>query len=382
MWLIFAGDLTSIAQTIADALSFLPPWTVLLLVLIAAMVAAWLLHVVAMRIVRRFSHGRLTYLRSVLDESRHAFRFAIVVIALAIALPTAPIGSDTESLVARLLLFGTICLLGWIALIALHIGSDLYLARFRLDVGDSLLARKQLTQVRLLVRAIDTVIIVLTAGFALMTFDAVRQYGVSLFASAGVAGIIAGLAARPVLSNLFAGVQLAFTQPIRLEDAVTVENEYGWIEEITSTYVVIRIWDMRRLIVPLSYFIEKPFYNWTRQLPTTLGSVIFFVDYAAPLDVIRVKAAEIVALTKQDKPRVTSVQVINMRPDGMEVRVMVDSDSYATTGNVCADLREKMIAFLHAQHPEALPRHRNEIIDSAERKPGNQAPPSPAERSS
>ncbi len=120
-----------------------------------------------------------------------------------------------------------------------------------------------------------TIIVLITAGFALMTFDAVRQYGVSLFASAGVAGIIAGLAAQPVLSNLFAGVQLAVTQPIRLEDAVTVENEYGWIEEITSTYVVIRLWDLRRLIVPLTYFIEQPFYNWTRHAANTSAMCCF-----------------------------------------------------------------------------------------------------------
>ena len=131
--------------------------------------------------------------------------------------------------------------------------------RFRIDVADNLLARKHVTQVRVLVRVLDTVIVLVTVGFALMTFETVRQYGVSLFASAGVAGIVAGLAAQPVLSNLIAGVQLAVTQPIRLEDAVTVENEYGWIEEITSTYVVIRLWDLRRLIVPLNYFIQKPF---------------------------------------------------------------------------------------------------------------------------
>ena len=123
----------------------------------------------------------------------------------------------------------------------------------------------------------------LTLGAALMTFPAVRQYGVSLFASAGVAGIIAGLAARPVLSNLMAGVQLAMTQPIRLCDAVIVENEYGTVEDITSTYVVVKLWDLRRMIVPLTYFIEKPFQNWTRETSALIGNVMLYVDYRAPV---------------------------------------------------------------------------------------------------
>lgn len=160
------------------------------------------------------------------------------------------------------------------------------------------------------------------------------------------------------------------TQPIRLEDAVTVENEYGWIEEITSTYVVIRLWDLRRLIVPLSYFIEKPFYNWTRQAARTMGSVLIYVDYTAPVDIVRAKATEIVATAGKDNAEVINVQVTDARPDGIEVRVLVNSNSSGTTGDVCADLREKLIAFLQRDHPEALPRKRNEIVDASARKTG------------
>jgi small-conductance mechanosensitive channel len=190
----------------------------------------------------------------------------------------------------------------------------------------------------------------------------VRQYGVSLFASAGVAGIVAGLAARPVLSNLFAGVQLAVTQPIRIEDAVTVENEYGWVEEITSTYVVIRLWDLRRLIVPLTYFIEKPFYNWTRHAANYIGSVLLYLDYGAPIDRIRQKATELVAQSKLASGKVTSVQVTNARPDSIEVRILISADTAANASNLCAELREALIAFLQREHPEALPRQRSEPI--------------------
>jgi small-conductance mechanosensitive channel len=176
---------------------------------------------------------------------------------------------------------------------ALHIAADIYLRRYRLDVDDNLLARKHNTQVRVLLHALDGLLVLLTIGAALMSFPAVRQYGVSLFASAGVAGIVAGLAARPVLSNLIAGVQLAMTQPIRLEDAVIVENEWGNIEEITSTYVVVRLWDWRRMILPLTYFIEKPFQNWTRDGSALIGTAMIYVDYRAPVGAIREKLNEV-----------------------------------------------------------------------------------------
>jgi small-conductance mechanosensitive channel len=313
-------------------------------------------------LLHRLLHGKRPYLQSVLDQTKGPTRFGLLAIALAIALPTAPLGPDTKFVIVKILVLATICLLGWAAMTALHIGANLYLMRFRLDVEDNLLARKHITQVRVLMRVLDTVVGLLTVGFALMTFDSVRQYGVSLFASAGVAGLVAGLAARPVLSNLFAGVQLAVTQPIRLEDAVTVENEYGWIEEITSTYVVIRLWDLRRLIVPLSYFIEKPFYNWTRQTAATMGSVLLYLDYAAPVEIIRQKAIALVADLKIWNGNVVNVQVTNANSQTMELRVLVNSGSAAATSNLCADLRERLIAFLQQEHPEALPRQRAETV--------------------
>jgi small-conductance mechanosensitive channel len=366
----------SILRALGHALSFAPPWAVSLVLLVGATAAAWLLYAATLAVLRRLLQGRRTYLRSVLEQTKNPTRLGLLLMALAIALPTAPVGSDTKIVIVRFLVLGTICLLGWIALTALNIAANLYLMQFRIDIEDNLLARKHVTQVRVLVRALDTIIVLVTLGFALMTFDAVRQYGVSLFASAGVAGVVFGLAAQPVLSNLIAGVQLAVTQPIRLEDAVTVQNEYGWIEEITATYVVIRLGDQRRLIVPLNYFIQQPFYNWTRQATPTIGTVVLYLDYAAPIDIIRKKAAELVEQTKQDNAKVTSVQVTNASVQAIEVRIVVNSDSATTTGNVSAELREKLIAFLQQEHPEALPRQRNEIVDASVRK-GKEPPAAP-----
>ncbi len=362
MWRDLVQSARSALSALNTALSFAPPWAVSLVLLVGATAAAWLLHAAILAILRRLGRGRRPYLRSVLDETRNPTRLGLLLVALAIALPTAPLGSDTKNVIARLLVLGAICLLGWMAMTALHIAANFYLMRFRIDVEDNLLARTHVTQVRVLMRVLDTVIVLVTLGFALMTFEAVRQYGVSIFASAGVAGVVFGLAAQPVLSNLIAGVQLAITQPIRLEDAVTVQNEYGWIEEINATYVVIRLWDLRRLIVPLSYFIEKPFYNWTRQATTNVGTVVLFLDYAAPVDRIRQKAGELIAQSTLGAGTVTSVQVTNTSPIAMEVRVFVSAASAGLSGNLCAELRENVIAFLQREHPEALPRRRNEIV--------------------
>jgi small-conductance mechanosensitive channel len=274
MWQDLTKNLQAQFSALTSALSFAPPWAVSVVVLVTAVVVAWLIHALILAVVRRLLPGERPYLRSILEATRNPTRLGLLVIAFAIALPTAPLGPDTKDVLARCIVLGTICLLGWIALTALHIGATLYLRRFRIDVEDNLTARKHVTQVRVLLRVLDTIVVLITIGFALMTFAAVRQYGVSLFASAGVAGVVFGLAAQPVLSNLIAGVQLAVTQPIRLEDAVTVQNEYGWIEEINATYVVIRLWDLRRLIVPLNFFIQQPFYNWTRQAAKTIGSVL------------------------------------------------------------------------------------------------------------
>jgi small-conductance mechanosensitive channel len=362
MWPDLTQNLQSELKAFTNTLSFAPPWAVSFVLLVSAVAVVWLLHAAILVVLRRILRGRRPYLLSMLNATKNPTRFGLLLFAFAITLPTTPLGPETRAVLAQCLLLATVFLLGWITTAALEIAATVYLRKFRLDVEDNLLARKHITQIRVLVRVLDTMIILITLGFALMSFDAVRQYGVSLFASAGVAGIVAGLAARPVLSNLFAGVQLAVTQPIRIEDAVTVENEYGWIEEITSTYVVIRLWDLRRLIVPLTYFIEKPFYNWTRHAAHYIGSVLLYLDYGAPVDRIRQKAAELVAQSKLASGEVTSVQVTNTRPDSIEVRILISADSAANASNLCAELREELIAFLQREHPEALPRQRSETI--------------------
>jgi small-conductance mechanosensitive channel len=340
-------------------------WTMSAAILFGAVIVALVLHGGALALARRLIGERQTFFRTVLGATKGPTRLALVLIALAITLPLVPLAGDTASTLARLLGLATICLLGWTALTALHIGADLYLRRFRLDVDDNLLARKHITQVRVLERVMDVVIVLVTIGFALMTFDAVRQYGVTLFASAGVAGIIAGLAARPVLSNFLAGVQLAVAQPIRIDDAIIVENEAGNVEEITFSYVVVRLWDLRRMVVPLSYFIEKPFQNWTRTGGELIGTVFLYVDHTAPVDAIRDKLTEIVARSKLWNGKVVSLQVSDCKETTIELRALVSANNAAAAWDLRCEVREKLIDFLQREYPSALPRRRNEAVETA-----------------
>ena len=349
---------------IKNLLAWLPDPVVAIIILALAGAVAYSLH----RSVRKLLHAllamRYPYVFSIVTQMRGVTRLALFILAMAIAIPVAPLEPGTAEWLARLLLIGVIGLIGWAAIAALEIAADLYLRQFRLDVEDNLLARKHVTQVRVLKRAADVLVVIVTIGAALMTFEPVRQYGVSLFASAGVAGIVAGLAARPVLSNLFAGVQLAMTQPIRIDDAVIVENEWGTIEEITSTYVVVRLWDWRHMIVPLSYFIEKPFQNWTRVGSALIGSALLYVDYRAPVGVIRDKLAEIAKSSKNWDGNVVNLQVTDARESTIELRCLMSARSAGQAFDLRCEVREQLIDFLQKHHPEALPRQRSEVAVS------------------
>jgi len=350
---------------IKNLLAWLPDPVAAIIILALAGAIAYSLHNWVRRLLRHALADRYPYLLSVFTQMRGVTRLALLILAMMIAIPVAPLDPNTAQWLARLLLIGVIGLIGWAAIAALTIAADLYLRQFRLDVDDNLLARKHFTQVRVLLRAADVLVVIVTVGAALMTFEPVRQYGVSLFASAGVAGIVAGLAARPVLSNLFAGVQLAMTQPIRIDDAVIVEGEWGTIEEITSTYVVVRIWDLRRMIVPLTYFIEKPFQNWTREGSELIGSALIYVDYAAPVGAIREKLGEIVKNSKNWDGNVINLQVTDAKEQVMELRCLMSARSAGQAFNLRCEVREKLIDFLKEKHPEALPRQRSEAAVSA-----------------
>jgi small-conductance mechanosensitive channel len=352
----------ALLSSLRDALYWAPEWASSVALLVLAALLALVVHRIIVIALRRAFGERHPYLRSLFRRANGPLALALIAFALSIVLQSAPFDPVVSTALARILLLAFIVLAGWIAHIAVETTSTLYLLRFGTGSADNLLARKHVTQVRILKRAVHTLIVVITLSAALMTFEPVRQYGVSLFASAGVAGLIVGLAARPVLSNLFAGIQLAMTQPVRLDDQVMVENETGRIEEITSTYVVIRLLDLRRLIVPLSYFIEKPFQNWSRESTNLIGAVLLHVDYTAPVERIRSKLTEIVNASKLWDGQVAKLQVTDAKESSVELRVQVSARSSAEAFELRCEVREKLIEFLQRDYPTALPRTRQEVV--------------------
>lgn len=363
--------LEDIIQSFGARLDWAPSWVFSLVLIAVALAVSQLVYGMAVRVLRRRLTAQDSFWRPLLMRTRGPVRMALCIGAISWAVHVAPLPIEQANLVQHGLLVALIVLFGWAAMTALDIGSGLYLHRFNIEAADNLLARKHYTQVRILRRAAATVVVVLTAALVLMTIPGVRQFGVSLLAAGGAAGIIVGLALQPVLSNLLAGVQIALTQPIRIDDAVIVEGEWGRVEEITSTYVVIRIWDLRRLIVPLKYFMEKPFQNWTRESAKLLGTVMLYLDYSVPVSAIRGKLAEILEGSPLWDRDVSAVQVTDARERTMEVRILASAANAGDAFDLRCVIREQLIAWLNEDYPHALPRDR---IDFG---PARDWPPAP-----
>ncbi len=241
--------------------------------------------------------------------------------------------------------------------------------RHRLDATaeDNLRARQLYTQTRGLRNILVFLITVLTCGAVLITFEQVRQLGAGLMASAGVAGIVLGFAAQRSIATVVAGIQIAIAQPIRVDDVVIVEGEWGWIEEITLTYVVVRIWDLRRLVVPITYFIEKPFQNWTRVSAELLGTVELYLDYSVPVDELRAKLTDILEASEYWDGKVNNIQVTGTTEHAMLVRPLFSARNSGNQWNLRCEVREKLIAFVAEKYPHALPRIRASVTQAAER---------------
>jgi Mechanosensitive ion channel len=227
--------------------------------------------------------------------------------------------------------------------------------KYSIEMADNLAARRVRTQVQVLRRIIVMMIVLIAIAGVLMTFPAIRHIGESLFASAGLAAVVAGLAARTMLSNLLAGVQIALTQPIRLEDAVVVEGEWGWVEEITTTFVVVRIWDLRRLVLPISYFIEKPFQNWTRKSADLLGTVFLYTDYSVPVEEVRQELLRILQSSQLWDGKTWGLQVSNSTDRTLELRALMSAPNGSRAWDLRCLVREKLLQFLQQQYPESLP---------------------------
>jgi len=334
--------------------------------LVATVLVALLVHYVLFRTLDRMARGTKTIVDdSLVRHLRRPARLIIPILAVSFLLPLLAVSPRILIFLKQTLSLLLIISVAWLLVKLVYVLEDLILNQYSIDIKDNLEARRVHTQIQILKKVVIIVVVVLALAAALMTFEKVRQLGTTLLASAGIVGIIVGLAAQKSISTLFAGIQMAITQPIRIDDVVIVENEWGRIEEITLTYVVVRIWDLRRLIVPITYFLEKPFQNWTRISAEILGTVFLYVDYTVPVEEVRAEMKRIVESSPLWDKRVCALQVTNATERTVELRALVSAADSSSAWELRCDVREKLIGFIRQNYPDGLPKVRAELTESA-----------------
>ncbi|MEU7844412.1 mechanosensitive ion channel domain-containing protein [Micromonospora sp. NPDC049114] len=338
--------------------------------LAAAAVALFLVEVIH-RLTRRF--GRRSLLMTELTDHAHRpFQVAATVLAVQFAVRFSTgyaVGESWRRLLLHLLVLCVIASAAWLVAALLVVVEDTALARFRVDVPNNRHARRVRTQVVMLRRLTIAVIVILTVGVMLMTFPSVRGIGAGVLTSAGVVGVVAALAAQSLLGNVFAGLQLAFSDAVRLDDVVVVEGEWGRIEELTLSYVVVQIWDDRRLILPTSYFTSKPFQNWTRTEAAVLGTAEFDVDWAVPVQTMREELRRLVEGTELWDGRVCVLQVTDATGGTVRVRALVSAADAGSLWDLRCLVREHLVAWIRDNRPTAMPRMRTELGDASSNLP-------------
>lgn len=337
------------------------PHVVLLLSLLLAWFAGVLIHHIGRSVLLRLS-VHLSILHHVLGYIDRCAGYAIPLLLVQMVLRAAP--DDLRGVMPLQHLSAVLFILAmtWLLINAARGVGDAIELRHPINVVDNLAARTIRTQTRVLVRTAMVVILVVGLAAVLMSFPSVRTVGASLLASAGVIGLAIGMAAKPVLGNLIAGVQIALTQPIRIDDVLIVEGEWGRVEEITGSYVVLRIWDRRRMVIPLQWFIEHPFQNWTRKSADLIGSVFWWVDYGLPLEPVR---AEIRRLCEQVPQwwdgEVAVLQVVDSSERSMQLRALMTARNSGDAWDLRCHIRAGVIEFIQREYPQYLPRLRTDL---------------------
>ncbi|MDB5968528.1 MAG: mechanosensitive ion channel protein MscS [Hydrocarboniphaga sp.] len=373
--------LNQLLETTLSLLKEAPPWVWTGLIAAGALLAVIVLMRLFRWITRRTTSSDTT-LGMIARRTNSPLTAAVALLALNLVFQAA---SDQLIFIAQVRHGAGVLWIGavtWLLLRSVSVAGATIVKLNPFDAADNLRARSVLTQARVLTRTLNFLILLVGVSIALMTFPEVRQIGTSLLASAGIAGLAVGLAAKPVLGNLLAGLQIALTQPIRIDDVLVIEGEWGRVEEITGTYIVVAIWDQRRLVVPLQYFIEKPFQNWTRKTSQILGTVMLWVDYRLPVEPIRVETTRLCELDKDWDGRVGIVQVTDTSETTMQLRVLLSSADSGRNFDLRCRVREGLIAFIAREYPLHLPHLRAELMQAetppaaeptTARRPGDQA---------
>jgi small-conductance mechanosensitive channel len=352
-----------------------------LLVLAAAAVLGLLVYAGLHRFLRLVLRGREGWLPlrgALLRRIRPPLRLLVPVLCVSAALPIvqASLAGTVQSVLAVALQVLFVIGVAWGLLAVLFAVEEAIAERYTTDVSDNLKARKIVTQTRILSRIAATAIVVVAGGIVLMQYEPFRELGTGILASAGIVGIVVGIAAQRTLGDLIAGIQIAITQPIRVDDVVIVEGEFGWVEEITLTYVVVRVWDRRRIVLPITHFIEQPFQNWTRTSADLIGTVFLYVDYTVPVDALRDELHRVVEASEHWDGDVVGLQVTDASERTVTLRAIASAKDAPTLWNLRCEIREALIAYVREHYPEALPTLRAQV-----EAPGDESSPSSEESS-
>ena len=284
------------------------------------------------------------------------FRLLVSLFALPLLLHYIPLTPDTREFLKHTLLISSIIGIVWFVMRLFRLFEQVILQHYSARVKENESARKIATHVSLARKILNVILLLIAVSGVLMTFDTVRQVGLSILASAGIAGVILGFAAQKSLTTLIAGIQIAITQPISIGDVVVVEQEWGRIEDISLTYVVVQLWDQRRLIVPITWFIDRPFQNWTRTSPELLGTVLIYLDYGVQPEILRQELERIVSLTPLWDKRVVKMHVTNASEKSIEMRALVSAVNSAELWELRCLVREQLIEFIKRNYPGWLPK--------------------------
>lgn len=336
-------------------------WTQTLSALATAVVFALLVGWTGGLVTRRLARsGRSPFWSQLHARCHRPWQATLLAVSLLAVLPGAALADRAYAVLRQLLLVACIAAASWLVTKLLFLLEDLALSHVRVDVANNRRARKVRTQLAAVRRLTAVVVTVVAVAAILMTFSGLRAYGASVLASAGVAGIIAGLAAQTTLANLFAGLQLVFTDALRIDDVVVVEGEWGRVEELTLTYVVVHIWDERRLVLPATYFTTTPFQNWTRSESRVLGAVELHLDPAADVSALRERARQVIDASGLWDRRDWALQVTDMTERTITVRVLASALDAPSAWDLRCEIREALVAYLRHEQPDALPRLRTQ----------------------
>jgi small-conductance mechanosensitive channel len=347
-------------NNLLDQLKHLPPFGVNLLLAVIALLTGLLFKGVASLLLKKSADedGQFSIFRSILNRLNKPLTWFLPLFTLNMVLPLMELTDKQYRNLDKATGVLLIIAFSFVLVAIVKIAEDFLYHTYDLNKSDNLRERKIRTQIQFIRKIIISIIVVLAIGAVLLSFSSLRRIGTGLLTGVGVSGIIVGFAAQRSLGNLLAGLQIAFTQPLRLDDALVVEGEFGKVEEITLTYVVLRLWDQRRLILPINYFLEKPFQNWTRSSSEIMGTVFLHLDYSAPFDKIRQEFMRLLDASDLWDKRVGGMQVTDTTESAVEVRLLVSAVNSGNAFDLRCYIRENIIGFIQQNYPDCLPKAR------------------------